>query len=251
LGAPHPRGGSDSGRFAFLVMQEHPYGCEMLEQLLSRGLSPDLIVEEESGVAAEERSKFLDRIAGHRLAPSIASQAARAGVEIATVPAHTDEHCLELLEASSPRLLVLGGTRILRDRMLSSPPDGVLNSHPGLLPECRGSASPAWSVYHDIPVGSSCHLCTPGIDEGDLVGRREVPVRRGDRYEDICYRTLVMAGTLMGEALEAWTNGRLEEIRSPQGESPHPTFRNMPDELLAVVHRKLREETYRHYVGSS
>ena len=38
-------------------------------------------------------------------------------------------------------------------------------------------------------------------DEGDVVRRREVEVRRGDTYEDLCYKTLVMAGTLMTEAV--------------------------------------------------
>ena len=40
-------------------------------------------------------------------------------------------------------------------------------------------ASPAWSVYHDIGIGSTCHRCTAGIDTGDILLRREVPVKKG------------------------------------------------------------------------
>jgi methionyl-tRNA formyltransferase len=238
---------SPSRRFLYLVLDEHPYGREMLRAMLEADLRPDRILVEASDLAEVERRKFLSRIEGHPVAPEIADQARRAGIPVQRVPAHTDRHCLEAIREEAPDLVVLGGTRIIRGRMLALPADGVLNAHPGLLPDCRGSASPAWSVLHDIPIGASCHFCTERIDEGDLVGRREIPVRRGSTYEDLCHLTLVEAGRLMREALEAWRDGRLEALRRPQGESPHPTFRNMPEELLAVVRRKLRDQTYACY----
>jgi methionyl-tRNA formyltransferase len=220
----------------------------MLTQLLESGSVPSLIVEEVSAVADVERAKFLERIAGHPTARSITEQAIDFDIPILPVRAHEDAYCLGPIREAAPSLMVLGGTRILRGELLTLPPDGVLNAHPGLLPECRGSASPAWSVYHDIPIGSSCHFCTEDIDAGDLVGRREIPVHRGDGYEDLCYRTLLMAGTLMAEALENHSAGRLPFRRRPQGQSLHPTFGNMPDELLQVVRQKLRDQTYAHYV---
>ena len=67
-------------------------------------------------------------------------------------------------------------------------------------------------------------------------------------YEDLCYETLVLAGILMKEALIAYEEGRWDEMRHPQGESEHPTFRNAPDEVLEKVYQKLSEETYAHYV---
>jgi len=233
--------------FVFMLLREHPYGREMLAQLLAAGLRPQLILEEHSEVAAAERQKFLARIAGHPVNRSIATQAADHKVPIVSVPAHDDAHSLGVIREAGPDLIVLGGTRIIRGELLTFPRDGMLNSHPGLLPECRGSASPAWSVLHDIEVGSSCHFCTSTIDEGDLVGRREVPVHRGDRYEDLCYSTLVTAGTLMTEAVRAHAEGNLTALRRAQGHSPNPTFKNMPDELLAVVRQKLRDQTYAHY----
>ena len=78
------------------------------------------------------------------------------------------------------------------------------------MPECRGSASPAWSVHENIKIGSSCHFCTTEIDAGELAGKREIPVRRGDTYHDICYKTLVVASTLMVEAVRAYSDGTLD-----------------------------------------
>ena len=67
-------------------------------------------------------------------------------------------------------------------------------------------------------------------------------------YEDLCYETLVLAGVLMKEALVAYEAGKWSELRHPQGESEHPTFRNAPEEVLEVVREKLSEQTYAHYV---
>ncbi len=235
-------------RFAYLLLKEHPYGREMLHQILSEGFVPQIIIEEDSAVGDEEREKFLKRIEGNQIAPLIAEQAAENGIPLVTVPIHKSPEVMPHLEELELDLIVFGGTRIIRGEILDYPSDGVINAHPGLLPECRGSASPAWSVYHDIRVGSTCHFCDNGIDTGEMLIKREVAVKRGMTYEDLCYETLVLAGVLMKEALMAYEGGRWYEMRRPQGESKHPTFRNAPEEVLKVVDQKLRDQTYAHYV---
>ncbi len=235
-------------RFVFLLLKEHPYGREMLSQLLSEGFSPDLIIEEDSPVADEEREKFLKRIEGNEIAATIEEQSLRNGIPVVTVPIHNSSEVMPHLSRMDLDLIVFGGTRIIRGEILDFPKDGVVNSHPGLLPECRGSASPAWSVYHDIRVGSTCHFCDNGIDTGEILLKREFPVKRGMTYEDLCYGTLVLSGVLMKEALIAYDEGAWTKMRHPQGASDFPTFRNAPDEVLDIVREKLRKEGYAHYV---
>ena len=233
--------------FAFLLLKEHPYGREMLKQLLSEGFVPKIIISENSEIADEERDKFLIRIEGNPIAATIEEQISSLDVTHVEVAIHNSEQVMPYLNDLDLDLIIFGGTRIIRGEILDYPKDGVINSHPGLLPECRGSASPAWSVYHDIPIGSSTHFCDNGIDTGELLMRREVLVKRGMTYEDLCYETLVLAGVLMKEALLHYVAGEWESIRRPQGQSEHPTFRNAPDEVLAVVEQKLSEQTYSHY----
>ncbi len=233
--------------FAFLLLKEHPYGREMLSQIMSAGFAPRIIISEDSTIGDEEREKFLKRIEGNPIAASIEEQIAGKGIEHVTVEIHNSEQVMPHIRDIDLDLIVFGGTRIIRGEILDFPKDGVINSHPGLLPECRGSASPAWSVYHDIPIGSSTHFCDNGIDTGELLLRRRIPVKRGMTYEDLCYETLVLAGVLMKEALIAYDERRWSEMRRPQGESVHPTFRNAPEEILQVVYQKLTEQTYAHY----
>jgi hypothetical protein len=82
------------------------------------------------------------------------------------------------------------------------------------------------------------------------LGKRAVPVPRGATYEDLCYFTLRMSGTLMTEAVGVWAAGgraALDAAAVPQGKSAHPTFRNAGPEILAVVHEKLKAGTYAHF----
>ena len=60
--------------FAYLLLKEHPYGREMLKQLISEGFIPKIIITEDSAIADEEREKFLKRIEGNQIAERIELQ---------------------------------------------------------------------------------------------------------------------------------------------------------------------------------
>lgn len=234
-------------RFAFLVLKEHPYGREMLRILLERGFVPALVIEEDSAIADEERAKFLTRIQGQPVPPTIASLLADRNIPHLEVPSHNGRRCREALEALKPDLIVLGGTRIIRPAILAIPPMGTLNSHPGLLPELRGSSSVAWAIYKDLPVGSTCHFIDSGIDTGPILLRRELPVYRGETYEHIVRRTFTLSGELMAEALAMLAAGPVNPI--PQDPNVGETLRVISPELLAEAKRKLAEGRYKHYAA--
>ena len=235
--------------FIFLAIKEHPWGREMLSQLINSGFIPSLIIQEFSDGGEVEREKFEFRIGTHTVGPTIESQSKENNIPVVEVPIHNDEHCMEHIENAEPDLIVFGGTRIIRGKILEygESRGGVLNSHPGLLPECRGSASPAWSVHENIKIGSSCHFCSTDIDAGDLVGKREIRIRRGDNYHDICYKTLVVASTLMVESVRAHSEGNLDLKRRLQGKSSNPVFRYDPKIEKEAI-RILERQTYQHYV---
>ena len=152
--------------FVFFSITEHPWGREMLSQLIDSGFIPSLIIEENSEGGKTEREKFEFRLGSNPLAPKMQSQIEKYNIPFVEVPIHNDEHCIEHIEKANAVLIVFGGTRVIRGKILEYGENkgGVLNSHPGLLPECRGSASPAWSVHEGIKIGSSCHFCSTDID---------------------------------------------------------------------------------------
>lgn len=235
----------DEVRFAFLVLEDHPYGREMLSQLVRAGFVPQLVIEERSRVAEVEREKFLQRMRGFSIAPPVDTLLAGRDTQRVLVENHNDVACGEHLTALAPDLIVLGGTRILKPHVFAPARVGTLNSHPGLLPEVRGSASVAWAIALDRRVGCTCHFIEAGIDTGPIVGRRAIEVRRGDTYEHLCHTTTVLSGTLMTEALQAYASDDLQSTPQAAGDAAK---RNMDDEGVRAVREKLAAGTYAHLV---
>jgi methionyl-tRNA formyltransferase len=231
--------------FAFLVLEEHPYGREMLRILLDHGFSPNLIIQEVSRVGDEEREKFLTRIAGQPVPPRITELVVGRKVPAFCVSNHNDPDCQEILEDHQPDLLVLGGTRIIKPPILKIPDQGTINSHPGLLPRLRGSASVGWALYKDLPQGATAHFVDPEIDTGDIIIARQLPVYRSDSYESLNYRIAILAGELMAESLEAIASGKIS--RTPQDPNAGETLRVIPDDLLEEGLQRLAEGRYSHF----
>ena len=231
--------------FAFLVLEEHPYGREMLRILLEKDLVPSLIIQEVSKVGDIEREKFLDRIAGQPVPPRLTQLTSGRKVPVYCVSNHNDDSCQELLVDDKPEVLVLGGTRIIKPNILQIPPQSTVNSHPGLLPWLRGSASVGWALYKDLPQGATTHYVDPSIDTGDIILSKELPVYRHDSYESLNYRIAILAGELMAETLTAISAGKAP--RTPQATNVGETFEVIPDNLLEEGIQHLAEGRYSHY----
>ncbi len=220
-------------------------GRELLRALLERGYEPDLILQEVSEVAGIEREKFLARMAGQCLAPRVAEQVRERVIPVWYVSNHNNDFCGELLAADPPDLLVLGGTRILRETILDVPLIATVNAHPGLLPTLRGSSSVGWALYKDLPQGATTHFVDTHIDEGDVILRQALPVQRGDTYESINGRIARLAGELMADTLAYFERGAVP--RTPQDRTEGETFTVIPEDLLAEGKRRLADGTYSHF----
>jgi methionyl-tRNA formyltransferase len=231
--------------FAFLVLEEHPYGREMLRILLEKDLIPSVIIQEVSAVGDVEREKFLARMAGQPLPPRLTQLATGKKIPFYCVANHNDNVCKELLADNKPDVLALGGTRIIKPNILEIPRRATVNAHPGLLPWLRGSASVGWALYKDMPQGATAHFIDPGIDTGDIIVRRELPVYRRDTYESINGRVAILAGELMSEALTLLARGAAPRER--QDQNVGETFKVIPEDLLEEGKRRLAEGRYSHF----
>lgn len=232
-------------RFAFLVLEEHPYGREMLRILLENNLAPDIIVQEVSAIGDLEREKFLMRIEGQPVPARLTELVTGKGIPVYCVSNHNDAVCRQLLEAERPEFLVLGGTRIIKADILNIPSRFTVNAHPGLLPNLRGSASVGWALYKDLPLGATVHYVDPDIDTGDIILKRRLPVHHGDTYENINARMATLAGQLMAEVLIMLADGNAP--RMPQDSRIGETLKVIPDDLLAEGKRRLAAGLYSHF----
>lgn len=77
---------------------------------------------------------------------------------------------------------------ILRREFLDIFPMGVINLHPSLLPYNKGQYPNVWSIVDGTPAGVTLHYIDEGIDTGDVIFQKPVPVYSTDTGETLYHR---------------------------------------------------------------
>ncbi|HHW68385.1 formyltransferase family protein [Defluviitalea raffinosedens] len=101
---------------------------------------------------------------------------------------HNSEECEELLNKYDIDLGIIAGARILKQNIIESVKIGIINFHPGILPEVRGLDALKWAIYNDLPIGVTAHLIDSKIDAGRIIMKKEVPIYKDDTLIDVSLR---------------------------------------------------------------
>lgn len=125
----------------------------------------------------------------------------------------------DFLLKSSPDVLLLYGTSIIKKNILDIPKIGVLNSHSALLPKYRGGKSEFWILKNNEPkyAGVTIHWVTPGLDEGDIFLQEGLDVSKNDTPLSLRLKSVPKTAKLFVKALEMISVGNI--VRIPQNES--------------------------------
>jgi methionyl-tRNA formyltransferase len=100
---------------------------------------------------------------------------------------HLDQQeVIDAVKALQPEI----GISLLFDYILQVPfielfSKGVINLHPAYLPYNRGSYPNVWSIVEDTPSGVTMHYIDKGIDTGDIIAQKEVPISSTDTGETL------------------------------------------------------------------
>ncbi len=101
--------------------------------------------------------------------------------------AETESKFVDILRAEQVDLVVLAGfMRIVGPVFLAAYPRRIINIHPSLLPKHRGSDAAAQALAAgDKVTGCTVHYVDEGVDTGEIIAQREVPVEPGDTAESL------------------------------------------------------------------
>jgi len=99
------------------------------------------------------------------------------------------------------QLGIILGARILKVATINMFIDGILNIHPGKIPENRGLDNFKWSLINNIQMANTAHLIDKKIDMGALVKVSETKVFKDDSLYDFYLRHLFSEFSLMVESL--------------------------------------------------
>lgn len=111
-----------------------------------------------------------------------------------------------------PDALLLFGTGIIGEGLLSAYPGRVVNLHLGLSPYYRGSGTNFWPLADGRPecVGYTIHLASAEVDAGAVLAQGRPGAAATDGPHDLGCKTIAAAAGAMAHVTAAYLAGSLE-----------------------------------------
>jgi phosphoribosylglycinamide formyltransferase-1 len=121
-----------------------------------------------------------------------------------------ERELVRMLEEAGVELVVLAGfMRVLKEPMLEAFPSRIINLHPSLLPKYPGIQ--AWRqalAAGEKMTGCTVHYVDAGIDSGEILAQRTVPIRPNDTPESLHARIQIAERELYPEVIRSFSSTR-------------------------------------------
>jgi folate-dependent phosphoribosylglycinamide formyltransferase PurN len=143
------------------------------------------------------------------------------------VPSVNDRRTAETLRRLDPRVVVVAGTRIIKDEILGAVEAPFINMHAGMTPRYRGVHGGYWALAqgdHEH-CGVTVHLVDPGVDTGAVIAQARIQPGPRDSFATYPLLQLSAGLPLLVEAVRSALEGSLEpvEVDGPSRQWYHPT----------------------------
>ena len=134
------------------------------------------------------------------------------------VKSHNSKLMIELIKDYQLDLLVnLGTPRILSSEIIKAPKIGILNCHPGILPNYRGCSCVEWALYNNDSVGNTCHLMSKKIDSGPIINKQKLNIKNCKSYIDIRVKIYLKSINLIIKAIKLIKTRDISIFKSKTG----------------------------------
>ena len=120
---------------------------------------------------------------------------------------HNSEETASMVKEYDLDIGVISGARILKEQIaFENFHIGVINMHPGILPENRGLDTIKWAIINDLPQGASVHIIDRNIDRGRLICKSQIEIYDDDTLVDLQIRVQNKEQELLLKSLEIIEN---------------------------------------------
>ena len=141
-------------------------------------------------------------------------------LEIPTIQSRRirDDDAMDELRRFAPDLIVVAAYgQILRPNLLELPRYGCINIHGSLLPRWRGAAPIQASILAgDAETGITIMLMDEGIDTGDMLSKRAIPIADDDTADSLFAKLAPLGAELLVETLPKYLSGEIQPQPQPE-----------------------------------
>ena len=160
------------------------------------------------------------------------------GAEYHQVP-HQGAQINALIEEINSEIGIIAGARILQADVINGFSDGIINFHPGLIPEARGLDALLWSIRNDIPLGVTSHLIDERVDAGKILERRIIDLHEDDTIFDLSERLYETQLEMLPHAIDLAQKALTEEVDFKSGAYNRKMNGDMEKETIAMLPKYL------------
>lgn len=226
---------SGDGLVVFSYDYPHRKTCDFLETLSAMGIRPSLVLAapwiefEVEDWRQAERSCVGSSDLTH---PRLLCRRNDTPYEVAD---HNGSQAWEILQEIRPVFGLIAGARILSSPVVSTFEYGILNVHPGILPQSRGLDATRWALLERRPVGVTAHLIDDRIDAGRIIAVDAIDVKAEDSVSDVVNRVFRSQSVILPRALQAIRSNPRESFRRLEDDELGPLRKRMPKSIADSV----------------
>ncbi|WP_115126995.1 formyltransferase family protein [Synechococcus sp. GEYO] len=164
------------------------------------------------------------------------------------VESHTSDDAINLYSSLDIQMLYNAGTpRKLTQAVIDSIPFGILNVHPGKLPEYRGCSCVEWAILNDDKIYNTVHLMDADYDSGPVLNSECYEFEKQSSYCDIRNTIYSRGCQLAAISLSKIQNGQIiSNDATVQNEKVAKLWGPMPKELEQEAIQKANDGLYRY-----
>ena len=156
----------------------------------------------------------------------------------------------ELIKSDNAPLAIISGARIIKKEIIDLFPSGIVNFHPGKLPETAGLDAFFYAIKKYVPMGVTVHFINHLIDAGQEILFKELKINRYDTVEDLSNNLYYLQITALRSFLNTYRAGSIEtsEIVRPKKNVPMmdsiklETLENFPDWKNQIIRTQLGDK---------
>lgn len=162
----------------------HRKSSDFLLELVAAGLRNITVLAAPKKILQHsDDGSYFSRSLMHPSAPDMRGLCARLGIAFHSVEHGDSVRIGEIVRDSGCRLGIIGGARIIPSKVIRLFDQGVINFHPGKIPETSGLDAFFYSVKQDVPVGVTTHFIDGRVDAGHQIWFDETMIGPEDSIE--------------------------------------------------------------------
>jgi len=146
--------------------------------------------------------------------------------------------CLNYLSEIKPDVILVYGTRIIKNPLIRICPEGIINLHGANPEKYRGLDSHLWAVYHNIfdEFDVTLHRINSKVDDGEILGTETIQIHKNLELHMLRSENVKSCVSLALHALNEFKISRSFSTSPQKRKGRYYSF--MPAELKEICLKK-------------